>query len=380
MKIVHIAPNAPYSEGWGYHENLLPKYHTILGHEVSLIVSNYSMKEGKPALVPCEDFMSADGFKVYRRSVFYGKTLKTLSKMEVYDILTDIKPDFVFFHGLVSSSIFDVVKYKKKVNPKCVIVQDNHLDYYNAPVKRDIKSKVLRFLYRMMFALTRKYISKVYCVTPWRKQYAEDYFKVPSNMTDILIMGADDGRIDFANRESIRKEIREKYGIKEEEFLIVSGGKIDKPKNIHLLVKAVNKCENVKLLVFGEVLEDIKEKFNNSLSDKIVYIGWIDGSKVYDYFFAGDLAIFPGTHSVLWEQACATKVPCVFKRWDGMDHVNNGGNSDFIGEVTVDALIEKIEELKFTPKYYKIKEIAQSEKTDIYLYSNIAERSLECIG
>ena len=63
-----------------------------------------------------------------------------------------------------------------------------------------------------------------------------------------------------------------------------------------------------------------------------------------------------------------------------MDHVNNGGNSDFIGEVTVDALIEKIEELKFTPKYYKMKETAQSEKTDIYLYSNIAERSLECIG
>lgn len=236
MKIVHIAPNAPYSEGWGYHENLLPKYHVKLGHDVSLIVSNYSMHEGKSTLVPCEDFMSADGFKVYRRSVYRGKTLKTLSKMEVYDILTDIKPDFVFFHGLISSAIFDVVKYKKKDNPKCVIVQDNHLDYYNAPIKNDIKSKILRSLYRIMFALTKRYISKVYCVTPWRKQYAEDYFKIPSNKTDILIMGADDEKIDFANRESIRREIREKYGIKDDELLIVTGGKIDEPKNIHLLI------------------------------------------------------------------------------------------------------------------------------------------------
>ena len=380
MKIVHIASNAPYSEGWGYHENLLPKYHVKSGHDVSLIVSNYSFKEGKSVLVPCEDFMSADGFKVYRRSVYQGKTLKTLSKMGVYDILTHIEPDFIFFHGLISSSIFDVVKYKKRVNPECVIVQDNHLDYYNAPIKRGIKSKVLRFLYRTMFALTKRYISKVYCVTPWRQQYAEDYFKVPPKMTDVLIMGADDEKIDFANRENIRKSIREKYGIKEDDFLIVTGGKIDKPKNIHLLMQAVNRCDKVKLLVFGNVLDDIKEEFNNSLSDRIVYIGWIDGSKVYDYFFAGDLVIFPGTHSVLWEQACASKVPCVFKRWDGMDHVNNGGNADFLEEVTVDTLKDKIDELNFTPKYYKMKEIANSEKTDIYLYSNIAERSLECIG
>ena len=145
-------------------------------------------------------------------------------------------------------------------------------------------------------------------------------------------------------------------------------------------MQAVNRCDKVKLLVFGNVLDDIKEEFNNSLSDRIVYIGWIDASKVYDYFFASDLVVFPGTHSVLWEQACASKVPCVFKRWDGMDHVNNGGNADFLEEVTVDTLKDKIDELNFTPKYYKMKEIANSEKTDIYLYSNIAERSLDCIG
>ena len=100
---------------------------------------------------------------------------------------------------------------------------------------------------------------------------------------------------------------------------------------------------------------------------------------MYQYFFAADLVFFPGQHSVLWEQACASKVPCVFEKWEGMDHVNNGGNSDFVTPVNVNTISEKIEELCFTEKYYQMKNIAESDATDIYLYSKIAEKSLECV-
>lgn len=99
---------------------------------------------------------------------------------------------------------------------------------------------------------------------------------------------------------------------------------------------------------------------------------------MYKYFYAADLVFFPGQHSVLWEQACASKVPCVFEKWDGMEHVNNGGNSDFVYPVNADNVKEKIKELRYTDKYYRMKQIAMTEKTDIYLYSRIAEKSLEC--
>ena len=145
-------------------------------------------------------------------------------------------------------------------------------------------------------------------------------------------------------------------------------------------MESVRTVSNVKLLVFGNIAESIKPKFDSirNESDNIIYIGWIDADKVYDYFFAADLVVFPGQHSVLWEQACASKVPCVFEKWEGMDHVNNGGNADFVSPVSVETLREKIEELKFTPKYFEMKSVAESEKTDIYLYSKIAEKSLEC--
>ena len=39
---------------------------------------------------------------------------------------------------------------------------------------------------------------------------------------------------------------------------------------------------------------------------------------------------------------------------------------------------KKIEELLFTNKYFLMKEKAESSITNVYLYSNIAKKSLEC--
>ena len=384
MKIVHIAPNSPYNEGWGYQDNLLPKFHARLGHDVTLIITNETHSNGKIIETDCVKYLSPDGFYVIRCRVVkpcipkYGVFF---SKIDVFDLLKEIKPDFVFYHGLVSSTIFQVTRYKKEINPNLVIVQDNHLDYNIGWGKKlSWKQRLLVFKHRFVYALNDKYISKVYGVTPWRRNYAIDVLGVPREKTDVLIMGADDDKLDLLHRKEIRERLRQKYDIKDDEFLIVSGGKINKKKKIDLLMKAVTNVSNVKLLIFGNVFDDVKKEFDALISQNknIIYIGWINSDKVYDYFFAADLVFFPGQHSVLWEQACASKVPCVFEKWDGMDHVNNGGNSDFVSPVTIETIKSKIEELKFTPKYFEMKAVAESEKTDIYLYSKIAEKSLEC--
>lgn len=383
MKIVHIAPNSPYNDYWGYQDNLLPKYHKKLGHDVTVILSTMTHKDGKIATVAEDDYMLNDGVRIIRLNYKRcpGKFLtRHNAHLEVYEYLMSIVPDFIFFHGLVSKTIYEAVKYKKKINENCVIVQDNHLDYNIGWGTKNLAYYVNRTFYRRFYKHTSKYISKIYGVTPWRKKYSEDFFGVPENKTDVLIMGADDEKIDFDHRDEIRATIRRNYAIADDDFLIVTGGKIDLKKKTDVLMKAINPADQVKLLIFGSVSDEIKETFQDiqSKNNNIIYIGWIDAEKVYDYFFAADLVFLPGQHSVLWEQACASKVPCVFEKWEGMEHVNNGGNSDFIAPVTVENLKRKIEELHYTPKYFMMKSIAESEATDIYLYSRIAEKSLEC--
>lgn len=382
MKIVHIAPNAPYNDYWGYQDNLLPKYQRKLGHDVTVIITNQMHKDGKIVEIEPTEYLLDDGIHVIRRkykNYFQHTITGVFTDLDVYDLLQEIRPDFIFYHGLLSYTITGVIKYLKK-NPKCKLVEDNHMDYNIGNKAETTKEKIIRAWYRFLNKKSIKYVSKVYGVTPWRKTYAEDYFGIPNNKTDVLIMGADDEKMYLDEKSKIREDVRKQYGIVEQDFLIVTGGKIDKKKKIDILMEACVKQPNIKLLIFGNVADDIREKFDAlRVNENIIYIGWIDSDKVYDYFYAADLVFFPGQHSVLWEQACASKVPCVFEKWEGMEHVNNGGNSDFISPVTVEAIRNKIEELKFTSKYYDMKAVAESEKTDIYLYSKIAEKSLESV-
>lgn len=384
MKILHIAPNSPYNDYWGYQDNLLPKYQRKLGYNVTIVVPTLTHKDGQVVETDEMDYVLSDGVRVIRRKYKDYRTrwiTNRASYIYVYDLLCEIKPDFVFYHGLVSTTIRDVVKYKKK-NSECIVVQDNHLDYNIGPKTDTFKEKMSRWLYRKLNSYSVKYVERIYGVTPWRKKYAEDYFGIPSSKTDVLIMGADDEKIHFDEYGVIRNDIRSKYGIREEEFLIVTGGKIDRKKGVHLLASACREVgPNVKLLIFGQIMDDVKEELESTLSksNNIINVGWIDADQVYDYFFAADLCFFPGQHSVLWEQACACKVPCVFKRWAGMEHVNNGGNSEFLDDVSETSIKAIVRELRFTDRYFKMKQVAESNAADIYLYSNIAKKSVECL-
>lgn len=384
LNIVHIAPNARFSDGWGFQDNLLPKYHNIMGHRVTLITTVLTHKNGARVETVPESFTSKDGFEVIRLSYkkYFSKKLTGIfTKLDVYGLLTEINPDVIFYHGLCSATIFDVIRYKKENatrGRKIWIIQDNHLDYNIGTTVRSFKDWLLRAYYRLLNRFSQKHVAIVYGVTPWRKQYAEDYYKISPLKTDVLIMGADDEKINFAQREQIRSRIRAELGIGENEFLVATGGKIDQKKKTDILMEACADVENLKLLVFGAVNETMQQRFDELLErhENIMYIGWLPADKVYDYFFAADLVCFPGQHSVLWEQACAAKTPCLFGRWEGMEHVNNGGNSDFLDKVDADSIRRKLESLHFTEEYAQMKKVAESEATDIYLYSGIAKKSL----
>lgn len=380
MKILHIAPNAPYNDYWGYQDNLLPKYQKVLGHDVSVIVTNKTYQNGKLVEIqPCE-YTLKDGVKVYRKTIkkiLCKKITTLLSYLDIKDALNEIKPDFIFFHGLWSFTIIQVIRYKRR-NPKCIIVQDNHQDYFNSKKKNTLGYMLVKWWMRGLNKISIPYVDRVYGVTPWRCQYAEDFFSIPKNKIDLLIMGADDESMKLSEKDKIREDIRKSLNITNTDFVVITGGKIDASKKIDLLAEACSE-DSIKLIVFGNIQED-SAGLKSFISEhkNIIYIGWIDSNRVYSYFYAADLAFFPGGHSVLWEQACAAKIPCVFKHWDGIEHLNSGGNSIFLDEISKESIKKTIEELKWTEKYNQMLQTAQSEATDKYRYSQIAIKSLEC--
>jgi len=115
-----------------------------------------------------------------------------------------------------------------------------------------------------------------------------------------------------------------------------------------------------------------------SKSKNIRAIGWIDATKVYDYFLAADLAIFPGTHSVLWEQAVGTGCPCVFRRWKGIEHIDVGGNCVFLERGDQEEIEQLILKIRDHPSLLvDMKAVAVERGIREFSYSDIARRAIE---
>ena len=378
MKILHIAPISPYNVGWSYQDNLLPKYQKKLGHDVWVVVSPFENSKNGKVDVGESDFVLKDGVHVFRRRRLFGNNFlgKAISFTNVWDILIKFKPDFVMIHSLMTLTVFQVIKYKIRFNPNCIIIHDNHLDENIGKRKNKFLTNIFYSYWAFINKFSKKYISKYYGVTPWRRDFIVNRFKIELEKTDILIMGADLENVNFKDKSKYRKYIEKKYSISKK-FIIVTGGKIEKNKKIANLMKAVKEFNNVKLIVFGTVADDYREEISNSINENVIMAGWLDSEAINKLFMASDLAIFPGQHSVLWEQACACKIPCLFAHWENMQHLNNGGNSAEIFDVSVKGLKKEIKKYNRTKIFYDMQKIAQSDATNIYRYENIALKSLE---
>lgn len=385
-KILHVMLVNFYIEGAGYQENLLPKFHKLQGHEV-YIVTNHNDWAKQP-IFERQDYTNQDGVNVTILSSRkmpknkYFQIIAGICSRKVlgfYKYLEKLKPEIVFVHGSQGVDNLDVVKYKLK-NSFVRVFVDSHSDYYNTPIKTISN----RILYKCIFRYFAKRLYTVcdtfWGVTPWRVDYLRDVFDLPDEKTKLLVMGGDDSRIDYAHKDQIRVEFRSEHNISDNEYVIVTGGKIDRAKNIHLLIDALGEDNNIRLAVFGKPSNDFKSEIDNLMRKypRVINVGWIDSSDVYKYFLAADLVFFPGTHSVLWEQAVACGTPLVVKMWEGMQHVNIGGNCRFLEDVTVESIKSIVSEIfrDDATDYKKMKIIAEGKAREYFLYSNIAKRAI----
>ena len=385
MRILHIMLSCFYVEGLGYQENILPQYHKLMGHDVHILTSTFPNSNlGDKRFSNLDEYhndYSIHVKKVHRiKKYFWGKELPINAYEGVYDAIESITPDCIFIHGLITTADLDIAKYLRK-HRNVIAYADQHGDYYNSKVDTFKAKLIINLFWNPIIRVLSNYIHKFWGTTQWRCQYLHEVYHLPEKKIDLLIMGGDDRYIQFEKLPKLRSEVRAKLSIADSDFVIITGGKIDSTKNIHLLMKAVAELNdpNIKLIIFGQPNAEMAPIINQ-LSDHVCIhnIGWINSNEVYNYFLSSDLAVFPGTHSVLWEQACACKVPCLVKHWEGMEHVNNGGNCAFLDDISVEGLKKAIQDLIFTEKYDRMKAVAQSDATDIFLYSKIAEKSLEC--
>lgn len=384
MKIVHACLGCFFIDHSTYQENLLPKYHKLLGYDVEVIASTINMSDSGKFITMKEGKTYTNEFGIKVTRLPYQSPAKIAKKLcaykGLYSCLDKAAPDIIFIHGCQSIEAKTVVKYLKK-HPKVKVYVDNHADFMNSAKNELSKHFLHGILWKRSANMLNPYVQKFYGVLPARVDFLKDVYNLPKDKTELLVLGADDELVKKTKQSNVRKEIREKYGISDSDVLIVTGGKIDhnRPETLNLL-EAVNLLhrDNVKLLVFGNVIDELKPQFDSLIkSDKIIYVGWVSASEIYNYFEAGDLIVFPGLHSVLWEQAVGMGKACLFRRLDGFTHVDIGGNCGFIDNVDTESLRNELEDLFDNGKLDKMTKIANEKGISYFSYKEIAKRCIK---
>jgi glycosyltransferase involved in cell wall biosynthesis len=217
-----------------------------------------------------------------------------------------------------------------------------------------------------------------------REDFLSDVYKINRNKISLLPFGFDDSQFDISQKETIKNRIRNNYKLSEHDVVFITGGKIDRRKNIHLILEAFQLFQkqhpnnNFKLIVFGKPdseMESIVQPLLNHPS--IISTEWLTPLEISEHFIASDIALFLGTHSVLWEETLGLGIPCVFKKWDKMDYLNFANNCLFLEDITTDSILKQLSIFATnTETISELKKNASSPQHENFYYSKISKAAI----
>jgi hypothetical protein len=310
-----------YIKSLEYQENLLVKYYRKHGHEVTVITSTYEnvfdyYNNKHDNSVPAKVIYD-HGAKIIKLPFKFNYLGKIKKYTSIKKIVEEVQPDLLYVHDIMPN-MFEMLDYKKK-NPHVKMIMDYHADYSNSAngwLSLNILHKVIRKYFYM--DPIRKHISKFYPIVPGSTKFLNEVYKIPHNEMDLLPLGADTDLVAEIKNEKIREEIRNKLGINNDEIIIFTGGKFTPAKKTDLLIKAFNEIKDTKLhlLIIGDADQHNQEYKKELLAlsnnnPNIHYIGWLNNRGVYEHLSASDLAVFPASQSIVWQQAIASGLPLI---------------------------------------------------------------------
>ena len=384
MKILHICLAQFYIDDFSYQENVLPRIHQLQGHSVAILASTETYIGTKLGYVKPAAYQTKEGIAVTRIPYVSWLPHAVAKKLRIYKgvmkVIERFDPEIIFIHDCQFISIKEIARYANRHKDLKIYV-DGHTDFINSGKSWVSKNVLHKMIYRWCAQKINPFTRKFYGVLPIRVDFYKDVYGIKEDKIELLPLGADLTKVDFDKAAIIRQNIRRDLNIGQKDFVIISGGKLDKRKNIHLLMEAVSELSygDCNLIIFGKPDEEMKNEIEKLAQlPRIKYVGWIKSEKAYDYLLASDLAVFPGTHSVLWEQAVGVGLPCIFKKWNGIQHIDLHGNCLFLEKDSKEEIKEKVCLLYENRELLlDMRKVAQKEGIPMFSYYEIAKRAIE---
>ena len=379
-----------YIENLEYQENLLVKYYRKYGHEVTVITSTYDNvfdyyndkhDNTKPARI-YEDH----GAKIIKLPFKYNILGKIKKYTDISNIVEEFKPDLLYVHDIMPN-MFEMLPYKKR-NPHVKMIMDYHADYTNSAnnwLSLHVLHKIIRkYLYMNPI---KKHISKFYPIVPGSTKFLDEVYGIPQERMEVLPLGADVDLVAEIKQSNARNEIRKQLNIPTEDIVLFTGGKFAPLKQTELVLEAFNEIDDSKLhlIIVGDADENSQDYKNTLLNlaigkKNIHFVGWQNNRGVYEHLAASDIAVFPASQSIIWQQALASHLPLIIGDFgdQSLDYINefNAIKELSVDEIDRSHIRKSIEEFLESDNFIERKERAAKTAKKYLDWNHLINKTL----
>lgn len=302
-------------------------------HETHLLTTNYDYKI--PNLVVHKKPMIEKPFWLQILSNAYYNTKYSKSLKDKFEI------DVVHSQG--SESLFCDVCTMHSCHRAWV-------DCYKSwGIYKNIKA-TLNPTNRVVLLLERKIVEKncklIIAVSEGTKREILRYYNVSEEKIVVIPNGVN--LEEFKPDEKKRKKIREKYGIGDNEIVLMFAGHEFERKGLRFIIEALSmiKEDNIRLLIIGRgnPTQYVELARNLNVKDKIIFAGFVED--VTEHYAASDIFVFPTAYeafSLATLEAAASGLPILATKVNGTEELIEEGYNGFFIKRDPKDIAEKIE-------------------------------------
>ena len=355
MRILHVCQR--YEPGFRYQDELLPKAHAELGHDVTVIAPLGDSGTSPSPLHPDREAETRHVDSTPLKLLNRRRRLPQLRGRFAHypQLLPTIRrecPELLYSHVLAGIDVLAACKYKR-LYPRCCVVADFHGDIYNSAQTFFSRRLLHQTLWRAVARYAYSILDRIYYITPGVKEFLMSLYGLPEEKLAQTYLGADLRTINALISSGTRRSMRDRLHLQDHELLIVTAGRLDERKMTHLLLDAVQQLQkhSIRTVVIGSLAGPYGSRLRayTSGNPHLAFTGWLPGLDVVRYFVAADIAVFPNSQSALWQEAICTGLPCIFGYYPGIDYLNVADNVRFLYQRTPESLANLMESLVTDP-------------------------------
>jgi glycosyltransferase involved in cell wall biosynthesis len=316
MKIVHIEdffhPDA------GYQINILAKYMSSQGHQVYIVTSEL---DKIPAVLTNffgknniqerdETFTKNTGVRIIRVPLWARISGRSIYKSSIFKIVDSLCPDVLYIHG---NDTYLGIRYTFKLGKlKYPVIFDNHmLDI----ASKNKFNKLFYWFYRHCVA-PKLIKHKSIVIRTVDDNFVLNRLGIPLEQTPVIGFGSD--LLRFHPDDAVRRQMREKLGIPQDNIVFIYAGKIDESKGGTFLATGLKDRfitkNNLTFLIIGNCVGECRETVESLFAgseNQILRLPTQAYTDLNQYFQCADVAIFPKQCSLTFYDVQACGLPVI---------------------------------------------------------------------